>query len=417
MAFSTPPFRTRSVLFFGLFLVCPAQAGEKNTPTAPKSEKADSLDPGDMRFIFEPRLRFTSVDKSNFAEPLTLKALGIQVGFETAISDTLSAVLEVEHIESWDNDIKRSSTYQTYHQDLAYIDTAELNRLQLSYDLRPDTKVTLGRQRIALGNQRFIGNRDWSLNEQTFDALRVVNSSLGALEIDFSYINRANRPFGDEASEPDWTGDTFALNLNHPSPIGTFSSFAYLIDIEEVAGTLSSQTYGGRLTGQKYILGGALHYSASYARQSAYGSSDLDYSADYIAADASFEKKGLFAGVGYESLGGGNAQSFQTPLATQKLFQGWSHQFVLTPSDGLQDLSLKSGYQIKTLGPFKKAKLIANYHDYSAETGGDDFGSEFNLAAAAKWNMVELKVKYANYEAESFAKDTQKAWLQVALGF
>ena len=47
--------------------------------------------------------------------------------------------------------------------------TIGLNRLQVQYKSKPLT-VTLGRQRINLDDQRFVGNAGWRQNEQTFDA-------------------------------------------------------------------------------------------------------------------------------------------------------------------------------------------------------------------------------------------------------
>ena len=47
----------------------------------------------------------------------------------------------------------------------------DLNRLQLTNSSLPGTVITLGRQRILLDDQRFVGNVGWRQNEQTFDAL------------------------------------------------------------------------------------------------------------------------------------------------------------------------------------------------------------------------------------------------------
>ena len=417
MAFLSLSSRAWCAFAFSAYFVTPVHAVEKSTSKEFGAKDSSVPKEGDVRLILDKRLRFTSVDKSDFDEPLVLWASSVQLGLETVITDSLSVLLEVEHIQPWDNDFTTSNSYRKKYPGLATVEATELNQLTLTYRVDPTTEITIGRQSLALADQRFIGNRDWSLNEQTFDAVRFVDFSLGDLNLDFSYINHTHRPFGDEAAEPDWTGDTVALILTHPTPIGNVSSFAYLIDIDEVDGVLSSQTYGGRLSGGTNVFGLMFSYDTSYARQSAYGSSNLNYRAHYIAANGQVEKKGVFAGLGYESLGADGAQSFQTPMATQKRFQGWSHQFALTPIEGLQNLSVKSGYIIKKLGPLKKAKLIANYHDYSSEVGGIDFGSEFNLAAGAKWQTLNFKIKYANYQAERFAKDSQKAWLQVGLEF
>ena len=53
-----------------------------------------------------------------------------------------------------------------------------LNWLQLTYASDYDTKFVVGRQRILVGNQRFIGNSGWRQHEQTFDAVSAVNTSI-----------------------------------------------------------------------------------------------------------------------------------------------------------------------------------------------------------------------------------------------
>ena len=60
----------------------------------------------------------------------------------------------------------------------------EINRLQLTNTSIIDTTITLGRQRIVLDDHRFVGNVGWRQNEQTFDALRVVNKHIPNLTID-----------------------------------------------------------------------------------------------------------------------------------------------------------------------------------------------------------------------------------------
>ena len=56
--------------------------------------------------------------------------------------------------------------------------------MQLTNSSLPGTTVTLGRQRIVLDDHRFVGNVGWRQNEQTFDAIRVVNKSVPHLTLD-----------------------------------------------------------------------------------------------------------------------------------------------------------------------------------------------------------------------------------------
>ncbi len=60
----------------------------------------------------------------------------------------------------------------------------EINRFQFTNTSLPGTTLTLGRQRILLDDQRFIGNSGWRQNEQTFDAFRMVNRTVTNLVLD-----------------------------------------------------------------------------------------------------------------------------------------------------------------------------------------------------------------------------------------
>ncbi len=74
-----------------------------------------------------------------------------------------------------------------------------MNRLQLTNTSLPDTTLTLGRQRINLDDQRFVGNVGWRQNEQTYDGFRVVNKSIPNLTVDVTYFDQVNRVFGKES--------------------------------------------------------------------------------------------------------------------------------------------------------------------------------------------------------------------------
>ena len=58
------------------------------------------------------------------------------------------------------------------------------------------------------------------------------------------------------------------------------------------------------------------------------------------------------------------------------------------------------------------------YHDFNAEEGNADYGDEIDIAIAKQVHKnVHLLLKYANYNADDFGTDTQKAWLQVTVAF
>ena len=74
----------------------------------------------------------------------------------------------------------------------------ELNRLQLAYTGVEDATFTVGRQRVILGDARYVGNVGFRQNEQTFDAVRATISAIENVTINYLYLDRVHRILGDD---------------------------------------------------------------------------------------------------------------------------------------------------------------------------------------------------------------------------
>ena len=98
-----------------------------------------------------------------------------------------------------------------------------------------------------------------------------------------------------------------------------------------------------------------------------------------------------------EQLGSNGRRAYQTPLATGHAFNGWADRFLTTPADGLQDryLGWKHGWGGWQAGVF--------VHDFRADRGDADYGSEWDASLGFKLGPVALLAKYANYDAGAFA--------------
>jgi hypothetical protein len=56
--------------------------------------------------------------------------------------------------------------------------------------------------------------------------------------------------------------------------------------------------------------------------------------------------------------------------------------------------------------------LTAMVHDFKSDAGDVDYGTEWDLMATKPVTPnLALTVKYADYQADDFATDTQKIWL------
>ena len=266
--------------------------------------------------------------------------------------------------------------YPVVADDEAY----EINRFQFTNTSLPGTTLTLGRQRILLDDQRFIGNSGWRQNEQTFDAFRMVNRTVTNLVLDATYLNRVNRVNGPDSPQGVYKGDGILLNAGYQTKIGKLSAFGYLLDFDPITNIPaginpirdSTSTYGLRFAGDKPVGKIKLAYAASYATQTDYGDNPLDFDLDYLFGEltATFRQFGL--GVGTEimegnGLPGAAGKGFTTPLGTLHKFQGWADKFLTTPPNGLEDLYANASVNLKGVGVLDTLAFIVSYHDYDAE--------------------------------------------------
>ena len=158
---------------------------------------------------------------------------------------------------------------------------------QLTNTSLPGTTLTLGRQRILLDDQRFVGNVGWRQNEQTFDAFRVVNKSVKNLVLDATYLNRVNRVFGEDSPQGTYKGDTVLLNASYQTKVGKITGFGYLLEFDPIVGVPaaagdSTSTYGLRFAGEAPAGKVKIGYLASWASQSDAGVNPLSFDLDYV---------------------------------------------------------------------------------------------------------------------------------------
>jgi len=368
----------------------------------------------------EFRYRLETVDQDPFADDAIASTLRSRLNYQTGTWHSLSAFVEADNVTVLGDDDTYNSTTNgaTDRPIVADPEYTEVNEAYLQLKAGTFTGLA-GRQRITLDNQRFIGNVGWRQNEQTYDALTLKSSALTQTQLHYSYIANVNRITGpDEGSQPaNYHGATHALNGKvELGAFGAVTGFAYLLDLEN-APALSSSTYGVHWAGTyKVSEATKLNWLASYASQGDYADNPNDYSTDYylLEGGATFGKFGLKAG--YEVLGGDDQpnHAFQTPLATLHVFQGWADKFLTTPRGGVEDLYLGG---TATVGP---VALQLVWHDFQAEAFSQDYGSEWDASAAYKFGAkknYEAMLKFADYQADGFASDATKLWLQFSAGF
>jgi len=356
---------------------------------------------------FNLRYRYEGVDQDGIDDEAGASTLRTRFTWTSAEVNDITIGLEMDYVsvigsERYNSTENGNTSYPVVPDPEGF----DLNQSYIKYS-GESVVATGGRQRILHGTQRFVGGVGWRQNEQTYDAVRTEFSVTDAFSVDYSFVWNVNRIFGpDDGAQPaDWHGESHFLTATYNlGDAGKLQGFGYLLDFENDNGPPNStSTYGLGYTGTF----GMMTLAATYATQSDYGDSPLSYDADYYFAEAVFKFEPVTLTAGYEVLASDDGTAaFRTPLATLHKFQGWADKFLLTPAGGIEDAYI--GIKGK-VGP---VALAATWHDFGAEEGSMDYGTELDLVATYKIHKnLTAQLKYADYSADDFATDTTKYWL------
>lgn len=376
----------------------------------------------ELKPLADMRLRYEHVDQEGLPDEADALTYRIRAGAELKWSDW-SLLAEGEGtaalVEQYDSGLNGKTQYPI----VADPENIELNRLQLQYRGLKKSVFTLGRQRINIEDQRFVGSVGWRQNEQTFDAARIEYGDAKGLQLDVTYSWSARTIWGVDGTgvrQQAISGDNLFALASYPTPAGKLSAFAFLVDQDEAdvqSYRLSSQSYGVRLTGSQPLSKTArLTYALSYAHQSDYHRNPNDYSASYWLVDAGLEFGGFKLGAGFEGLGADEGlafTSFQTPLATLHKFQGWADKFLTTPPNGIHDYYASAGYGWKKPLGLDSINAAIVYHRFDSDRLDLHYGNEWDAQLTARKGRWGATAKVAAYDADEFATDTTKFWLQL----
>lgn len=376
--------------------------------------------------IIDGRLRYEHVDQpTRDADAVTLR---FRTGAEFR-ANRLSFLAESEATLGVKNNYNAysfassSNQYRPQYAGVGDPENIELNRLQLQY--RSDAVgLTLGRQRITLDDQRFVGTGSWRQNEQTFDAVRL-EAQAGPLSFDGSYVIDQRTSFGiDAGPRQSYDGKFWLLGAGANAGPLAVKGFAYLLDYDEAfVFTSSSQTYGVRATTALPLGGLNLNLAGSYARQSDYGRNPVSYTANYYAAEGNLSVQGLTFTGGFEQLGaddnanGGAGFAVQMPMGTKHKFNGWADQFTNTPNRGLRDFYAGASFKTDAVSVLPGLNAAVTWHRFDSTVQNLDYGREWDASVGFNISRLAILAKYADYKARSFGADTKKFWLQAEFSY
>ena len=381
----------------------------------------DIIDSNKLNSFGDARLRYHTVDQDSFEQSAEALSLRIKLGLEVNLFENSTALIEFEGSENFIEDFNDNLNGKIGRPIISDPSSFEINRLQFQTDLVAGTRLTLGRQTIALDDWRFIGHWNFRQNEQTFDAARI-ETKIGSGILDAAYIGRVQRQFGNNSAMGEFDGDSLILNYGLITPLGRLVAFYYGLDLEtgpeeNRQQDLSSATSGVRINGRHKWTDWGLTWDGSIAQQTDYADNPNDYAALYAAAKLGLEYRNYDFSVKAELLGSDNGQAVQTPLGTLHRLNGVADQFLRTPDQGLRDISISAAYKLRNIGIFEDVRARATYHWFESDERNDDFGEEIDIVLSGKWKNIRFGLEYADYNANSFRSDAQVFILSTEFNF
>lgn len=367
------------------------------------------------------RYRFEHVDQDGFSDDANASTLRLRLNYRTAAWQGWTGLVEFDAVEAigrddYNSGAGTSGPSRNRYPVIADPDYAEINQLFVEYHPDSDRWWTrLGRQRINLDNQRFIGGVGWRQNEQTYDAAQLNWQANSDLTLSWLIIRRVNRIFADQVAAGNHDHHSHLLHGHWLlSDQHQLDAYHYRLDNRDVP-ALSSQTTGLRLSARDAAESPRWSAHAELAYQSDVADQPVHYSEPYYRLDGRLKAGPVHLQLGLESLGGNrhrSGASVQTPLATLHAFNGWTDQFLSTPDAGLRDVF------VGVEGAVGQWSWNAVWHDFQAEDGSEAFGRELDGSLSRQFaNGNALLLKAAAFDGDQGRPDVRKFWLMFSTQF
>ena len=357
------------------------------------------------------RLRHEGVDDAGFDEEAAATTLRLRAGLQHAFEEHFAVRVEFEGTQHLGSErFNSTANGETAHPAVVDPDNAEVNQAWLAWTPGKATRVAVGRQRLNFDNQRYVGASAFRQNEQTFDALDATHD-FGKVQARYAWLGRVQRVNGANHPNEDlarWNLDAHLLNVGGKLGPGRLTGYGYFIENRTLPLT-SHKNLGLRYVVEpddKVQRPWGLALEA--ARQAPHAGGAERNHASYTLLEGSWRWQGNTFRAGEERLGGDGHYGFATPLATLHAFNGWADRFLNTPADGLRDRYL--GWNRK----FGRVDASIVGHDFAADHGGRDFGTELDASLAfaftPRWTAL---AKIADFNGDEGPFDVAKAWLGV----
>lgn len=382
-------------------------------------------------FDWSARSRYVDFSGADSARAASLL---LRLNVDTHWSDTLSTHIQLD-------DVNRA--FKNEHSDgvdlngkpvIPDVDGFDLNQAYLRADF-DSVKLQLGRQRINLDDQRFIGGNGFWQNEQTFDAVLSKLKVLSNSQFTYAYIDNANRIFGDGADKYIHSSESGYGNVDTERPAGirgdhrhhthivqfNYNEWDYsqLVAYGYVIDNLTLPNASNNTLGANYTFTykqGAIKYrikiESALQKQPELNNSPL---LPFYLLDAGIGISHIELNTRYEVLSNKESVNFITPLGSLHDFQGLANQIQNYASQGLKDASVGISWRAT---PFK---FEAQYHHFNAYTSSEYLAQELDLICSYKptrKHAVTLLTTFFKPESGNPQKSsTRKMYLDYTYNF
>lgn len=339
----------------------------------------------------------------------------VRASLESEWQQKLLTLLEIDHVElGWEDEFDNGVNFngKPVIPDVA---GSDLNQAWLRYSVNNRLTLTLGREAVNLGNQRFVGTNSFWQNEQTLDGAQLKFDFASASSLHYRYVANANRINGEDATDNGTRPAQFLGDHKHQTHVvfaqfkewdfSKLQAYYFNMDIED-ANALSNETLGIRYEHKGRINKLRTLGHAEFASQQRPKAND-DATLLYYSIGAGLGYRSNEISLKFEALGEDKGTAFVTPLASLHEHNGWADMFLLTPSYGLRDYSVK---YIWRKNPFT---IDARFHLFQADKGSRTLGQELDIDL--EYNLTKkdkILFRYADFKSkDSNLSDEKRLFL------
>ncbi len=402
-----------------------ASAGAVEAPSAPSTSAVRFTTGGEVRYRMERRDDFTFNDGA--FEDDTLHLLRTRLHAELAVGERWRAFIQGQDAESFAS--------SRLHRTNSFVNQLDLRQLFLEARSPLESlpiRLTVGRQELAYGDERFVGAFGWSNVARVFDAVRLRYAPSEATWMDAwaSQVVPANRVRPDAADHGEMFYGVYASM--RPLEAHTLDLFLFIRNDRDrglaserpaIRGPMTAYTLGSRFVGRRgpvdYGTEGAWQFGsrAHDALRAWAWHGELGYTLVEVAAQPRLSVE-LNHGSGDDDPTDGTVENFDNLFPTNHSYYGYMDLASLRNMT-----NVRLGVDAK---PHPRVKLTAAHHWFFLDSSKSAWfnagqgviraatpnasrtvGQEVDLLAAIEVRQnVKVLVGYSHFHAGPFVADS-----------